>query len=224
MTELNLFFKACLVGCMVAVPVGPVGLLLIQRSLSVSHLAGVFTALGAALADGVFGFLAALGLVTLIGGFEAGRHFLRPLGSLALMTVGVHFFFQKPPPLAAHEVLTGSFQRRFWWDAISAFFLTLLNPTTIIAFAVLFAGSDLIPEHPKREQYFEIAAGVFAGSLTWFLVLVGIAGPVKRHLNPHSVHRFLQVLGVALVVLALFAFTPRVGQVIDNIRLLLDKL
>jgi threonine/homoserine/homoserine lactone efflux protein len=215
---MEIFLKACLVGCMVAIPVGPVGLLLIQRSLSVGHLAGIFTGIGAALADGVCGFLAALGLVTLIGELESSRHFLRPLGSLALIVVGLHFFFQKPPTLAAHEVLTGRFQRRFWWDTISAFFLTLMNPTTFIAFAVLFAGSDLIPEDPREEQYLEIAAGIFAGSLIWWLFLVGIARPVKQRLNPHSVHRFLQVLGVALVVLALFTLTPRLGGMIVRLR------
>lgn len=213
-----LFFKSCLVGCMVAIPVGPVGLLLIQRSLSIGHLAGLFTGLGAALADGLFGFLAAVGLVALLGELDSSRHFLRPLGSLALMIVGVHFFFQKPPKLAAHEVLTGRFQKRFWWDAISGFFLTLMNPTTIIAFVVIFAGSDLIPENPGRESYLEIAGGIFIGSLVWWSILVGIAEPVKRRLNPHSVHRFLQVLGVALVVLALFTFLPRVGTVIENVR------
>ncbi|HEX5036216.1 MAG TPA: LysE family transporter [bacterium] len=209
---------------MVAIPVGPVGLLLMQRTLSVGRLAGIFTGLGAALADGVFGFLAALGLVTLVNQFEAGHHFLRPLGSLALMVVGLHFFFQKPPVLTADEVLTGRFQRRYWWDTISTFFLTLMNPTTIIAFAALFAGSDLIPENPRREEYFLIAAGVFSGSLLWWLFLVSLAGPVKRRLNPHSVHRFLQVLGVVLVVLALFTFIPRAGHVIDRIQMLFGKV
>ena len=203
---------------MVAIPVGPVGLLLIQRSLKVNHIAGAATGLGAALADALFGFLAALGLVKLIGELDAGRHFLRPLGSLALMIVGIHFYFQKPPVLEAKEVLTGPYQRRYWWDVISAFFLTLLNPTTIIAFAVLFAGSDLIPEVPREIQYFEISGGIFAGSLIWWLILVAIAEPVKRKLNPHSVHRFLQVLGVVLVVLALITFIPRLGPVIDKVR------
>ena len=215
---LTLYWKACLLGFMVAIPVGPVGLLLVQRSIKINHIAGAATGLGAALADALFGFLAALGLVTLIGGLDAGRHFMRPLGSLALMIVGIHFYFQKPPLLEAKEVLTGPYQRRYWWDIISAFFLVLLNPTTIIAFAVLFAGSDLIPEDPRKIQYVEVAAGIFTGSLVWWMVLVAIAEPVKRRLNPHSVHRFLQVLGVVLVVLALVSLVPRFGTVVDKLK------
>lgn len=221
MTALVLFSKACVLGCMVAIPVGPVALLIIQRSLSVSHMAGFFTGLGAALADGVFGFLAALGLAALIGEVEFARPFLRPLGSLALAVMGVHFFFQSPPKLVAEEVLSGRYQRRFWWDTISAFFLTLMNPTTIIAFAVLFAGSDLIPEDPKKIQYLEVAAGVFVGSLIWWVVLGAVARPIKKRMNPVTVHRVLQMIGVALVVLALVSFIPRFGGTILKIRELL---
>ena len=75
---LSLFWKSCFLGFMVAIPVGPVGLLVIQRSLSIGHIAGIATGLGAALADALLGFLAALGMVKLIGELDAGRHFLRP--------------------------------------------------------------------------------------------------------------------------------------------------
>jgi len=57
-----LFSKAFLLGWMVAIPIGPVGFLIIQRSIKVGSLAGVASGLGAALADGLFGFLAAIGL------------------------------------------------------------------------------------------------------------------------------------------------------------------
>lgn len=217
-----LFFKACVLGCMVAIPVGPVGLLVMQRSLVVGPLAGIATGIGAALADAVFGFLAALGLVTLVGELDMGRHFLRPLGSLALAFVGLYFYFHKAPKsLVAEDVLTGRYQRRYWWDTISSFFLTLMNPTTIIAFAVLFAGSDLVPEDPKKIVYLEVSGGVFTGSLIWWFILTAIAQPVKKKLSPHMVHRVLQVIGVVLVVLALFTFVPRLGGFIDKLRALI---
>ncbi len=216
--DLTLIFKAAVLGFMVAIPVGPVGVLLIQRSLSIGSLAGIFTGLGAALADALFGYFAALGLVALVEQLEVGRHFWRPLGSLALILVAVYFIFQKPPKLEAEEVLTGRFQRRYWWDLVSSFFLTLLNPTTIIAFAALFAGSDLIPEDPKRIQYVEIALGIFSGSLFWWLILVTIARPVKRMMSPQKVHRVMQVIGGVLLVLALISLIPRVGGVVDKIH------
>lgn len=219
--DLILVLKACVLGFMVAIPVGPVAVLLVQRSLSVGSLAGLFTGLGAALADAFFGYMAALGLVALVEQLEVGSVFWRPLGSLALIIVALHFIFQKPPKLEAEEVLSRGYQRRYWWDLVSSFFLTLINPTTIIAFAALFAGSDLIPEDPKRIQYFEIAAGIFSGSLIWWIILVAIAKPVKRMMSPEKVHRMMQAIGGVLISLALLSLVPRVGDVIDKVQRLI---
>src|SRR3989338_2845556 len=175
-----LFSKSCVLGWMVAIQIGPVALLIIQRSIKLGSLGGLASGLGAAIADGLFGFLAAFGLSTLFGGLEESRHLVRPLGSLVLMLVGVYFFFQKPPPLETEEVLSVRYLHHYLWDMLSAFLLTLMNPTTIIAFAALFAGSDLIPEDPKKIQFVEIMSGVFLGSLLWWLNLVVLARPIKR--------------------------------------------
>jgi threonine/homoserine/homoserine lactone efflux protein len=219
-----LFSKAFLLGWMVAIPVGPVGLLIIQRSLKVGSLAGVASGLGAALADGLFGFLAAVGLATLIGELEASRQFVRPLGSLVLMVVGVYFFFQKPPPLETEEVLSVRYLHHYLWDLLSTFFLTLLNPLTIIAFAALFIGSDLIPEDPRKIQYLEVAGGIFSGSLLWWLLLVFLASPVKKALSSKVVHRIFQGIGLTLFGLALLSFIPRLGTMIDKLRLLMSRV
>lgn len=213
-----LFSKAFLLGWMVAIPIGPVGFLIIQRSIKVGSLAGVASGLGAALADGLFGFLAAIGLAALIGALEFSRHLVRPLGSLVLMIVGIYFFFQKPPPLETEEVLATRYLHRYLWDLLSSFLLTLLNPMTIIAFAALFVGSDLIPEDPRKIQYLEIAAGIFTGSLLWWLALVILARPVKKMLSSLVVHRIFQGIGLALFSLALISFIPRLGTVIDKVR------
>lgn len=205
---------------MVSIPIGPVGLLIIQRSLKVGSLGGIASGVGAALADGLFGFFAAFGLVTLFGGLEESRHLVRPFGSLVLMLVGIYFFFQRPPPLETEEVLSPRYLHHYLWDMLSAFLLTLMNPTTIIAFAALFAGSDLIPEDPKKIQFVEIMSGVFLGSLLWWLFLVVLARPIKRKLSPLMEHRILQAIGIVLMSLALLTFVPRVGSVIDKLKML----
>ena len=215
----SLFSKSGVLGLMVAIPVGPVTLLILQRSLKVGSLTGIASGVGAALADGLFGLLAAIGLMTLVGGLEQTRHFVRPLGSLVLMIVGIYFFFQKPPSLEADEVLAERYRPNYLWDMLSAHFLTLLNPTTLIAFAALFAGSDLIPEDPRKIQYFEITTGVFSGSLLWWLLLGALAKPIKKWLSPLMVHRILQVTGILLLVLALISFVPRFGSVMEKIKL-----
>src|SRR5690242_4071081 len=107
MTSLPLFAQAFFLGWMVALPVGPVALLIIQRSLSVGSLRGWVSGLGAATADGIYALLAALGLAALIEQLAQTRGFVRPLGSIVLILVGLYFFFRKPPPeLESVEVLS----------------------------------------------------------------------------------------------------------------------
>ncbi len=202
---------------MVAIPVGPVGLLIIQRSIAVGFLRGFMSGLGAALADGLFGFLAALGLVALVEQLEASRHIIRPFGSLILLLVGIYFYFHKPKRLETDEVLTSRYLHQHIWDLLSTFFLTLMNPLTVIAFAALFAGSDLIPEDPKKIQYVEIALGVFTGSLAWWLLLVVAATPLKKRLSIIVEKRIHQVIGLVLATLAVLSFVPRFSSVMGKV-------
>ncbi len=219
-----LFFKAYFLGLVVVIPVGPVALLVMQRSLNVGYLRGLASGLGAAMADGLYGLLAAIGLATLIQNLELSRHFLRPLGSLALVIIGIYFIFRKKLPIKTEEVLSSQYLRDYLWDIVSAFFLTLLNPMTIIAFAALFVGSDLIPEDPKQIDYLVVGSGVFGGSLSWWTLMAGAAQSLRRRISAGLIHHILQVIGMILIVLALVSFIPRIGTLIDKIGLLMSRI
>lgn len=223
MSSWPLFSQSAFLGLMIAIPVGPVALLIIQRTLSVGPLRGLMSGLGAAVADGLFGLLAALGLAALIEQLEQTRGFVRPLGSLILISVGLFFFFRKPPALEPKEVLSSTYLRHYLWDVVSTFFLTLTNPLTIIAFAAIFAGSDLIPEDPRKIQYVGVAAGIFTGSMSWWMILVLLAHPVKRHLSSQVVHRVFQGVGLVLITLAVVSFVPRFNEVAGKAMKLMEK-
>lgn len=208
---------------MLAIPVGPVALLIIQRSLQLGSLRGLASGIGAACADGLYGLLAAMGLAALIGAIEHTKPLVRPLGSLVLVTLGVYFYFKRPPQLETEEVLTGRYLHFYLWDLFSTFLLTLMNPLTIIAFAALFVGSDLIPEDPQQIDYLVIATGVLTGSFLWWSLLVILAQPLKRRISPLVVHRVLQVIGLILISLALVSLIPRFGTIIDKVQRLILK-
>lgn len=55
---LALFIKGLIIGFAIAAPVGPIGVLCIQRSLHDGFKIGLMTGLGAALADGTYGLIA----------------------------------------------------------------------------------------------------------------------------------------------------------------------
>ena len=110
---------------------------------------------------------------------------------------------KRHPKLDA-EVPTANDQLRRWrvWSAAltTGFALTLVNPATLIAFIGVFAGLGLVPDAPYRLlQSWLIIAGVFAGSMLWWMTLTGTAFAVRRHLSLS----FVVVLNVVLGMLVL---------------------
>ena len=71
--ELELFAKGFVIGMSIAAPVGPIGILCIQRTLTGGKIHGLITGLGAATADAVYGCIAAFGL-TCISNFLVRQH------------------------------------------------------------------------------------------------------------------------------------------------------
>lgn len=217
---MTLFLQALFLGFLVAAPVGPIAILILQRSFQVGWRAGLASGLGAAVADALFAFLASLGLAALLEGYRESHHFVGGLGALALILVGMKFFFQNPPALKTEEVLSERYLHQYLWDSLSVFLLTLTNPMTIVAFGALFAGSDLIPLDPRRIDYLRISLGVLVGSLLWWVLLVALAQPIRRNLSLLRIHRALEVIGVILIVMGGVSFVPRLGRLIDKISVL----
>lgn len=94
--NIEFFIKGLLIGFCIAAPVGPIGLLCIQRTLNYGRLSGLFTGLGAATADAFYGAIAAYGL-TLVSNFLVGQQFwFKSVGGLFLLYLGYVTFISKP--------------------------------------------------------------------------------------------------------------------------------
>lgn len=213
-----LFTQALILGLIVVIPIGPIAILIMQRSIQVGWLAGLSSGLGAALADGLFAFLTALGLSTLLTNLDNSRHLIRPIGALFLMLIGCKFIFQSPPKLQTEEVLSPRYLHHYLWDGITTFLLTLTNPLTIMAFAALFTGSNLIPDETKKIEYLQIVSGVFLGSLIWWCILVLLAQRLKNIFSPQLLHKIFVVIGALLIGLAIFSVSTRLGTLVDKFK------
>src|SRR4051812_8188873 len=127
------FLKGLLIGFSIAAPVGPIGVLCIQRTLSYGRLSGLLTGLGAATADGVYGAVAAFGL-TVVSSFLTGQQFwFQLIGGAFLFYLGAKNFKATPATKAASKEHKG-----LLFDYISTVFLTLTNPATILSFVAIF--------------------------------------------------------------------------------------
>src|SRR5262249_25510452 len=124
-----LFLKGCIIGFSIAAPVGPIGVLCINRTLKAGLLAGLLSGLGAALADAFYGCIAGFGFVVVSNFLLSQQTLIRILGGLFLIYLGLKTFISKPINKSLQDKAN-----TLWQDFISTFFLTLTNPATILAF------------------------------------------------------------------------------------------
>lgn len=162
----SLFIEGVVIGFVVAVPIGPIGLLCINRALSGGLAYGFLSGLGVATADAVSGGIVVLGL-TLVSSFLTGQQaWLRPVGGLFLCYLGVRTFMAKPAEQAVPARETGSLGAYS-----STFFLTFTNPVTILSFVAIYAGWGVESLSGHYLSAAALTSGIFCGSALWWVIL-----------------------------------------------------
>lgn len=184
--EMSLFVKGLLIGFSIAAPVGPIGVLCVNRTLAHGRMAGLVSGLGAAAADGIYGAVAALG-ITFVSSFLVDHQVgFRIVGGLFLVYLGLTTYISRPPlesPRSYGNGLVSGFG--------TTFLLTLTNPVTIVAFAAVFAVLGLGNPQVDCVAAISLILGVFSGSALWWVILSsGTALILGGSMN----HRRLKVL------------------------------
>jgi threonine/homoserine/homoserine lactone efflux protein len=161
---LIILLKGIAVGIIIAVPVGPVGVMCVRRTIFASKLAGFVSGVGAATADAIFGCIAGFGLTVVSDWLIGYQQEFRIAGGAYLLWVGGSALF------ATQEITPRSRRRAEFRDFLSTFGLTLTNPITIIAFLAIF--SAILPgEEATLDRAAMLVLGVWLGSMLWWLAL-----------------------------------------------------
>ena len=189
-----LFGKASAVGLMIAAPVGPIGLLCIQRTLSRGASVGVASGLGAATADAVYGAVGAAGLTAVIQLFTAMSLPLAIFGALFLAWMGVRLV-QTPVTDGPAKASTGD---TLFTAFGSTLLLTLANPMTILSFIAVFAALGGSQELTPGAMV-TMVIGVFCGSALWWLVLTGSVTLVRHKLKQSTLALISRGAGLFLL-------------------------
>lgn len=193
--------KAIILGFSLAAPVGPIGLLVISRTVRKGRLYGFISGLGATFADGVYGCIAGFGFGAIITFLISHSDVIKPIGCMIMCLIGIKTFLSKThiQQIKSKDAknLIGAFT--------SVFFLTLSNPITIVFFVALFSGLGL----HIGDSYFSIFTfiiGVLLGSAAWWLILSSVTSIIRHKINEKTIGVINKISGTALVILAVIAY------------------
>jgi threonine/homoserine/homoserine lactone efflux protein len=202
--ELSFFIKGLIFGFSIAAPVGPIGILCIRRSLADGWSAGLLTGLGAATADACYGCVAGFGLAG-ISGFLVGQQvWIQLFGGLFLCWLGLRVFLADADRGGAAKSSGGAAK-----GYLSALFLTLTNPMTILSFAAVFAGMGLGRTASGPIAAGGLVAGVFTGSMAWWIVLSSATSLLNSRMNASAMRWINRLSGAVLVGFGLIVVIGR---------------
>lgn len=193
----ELFLRSILLGLAVAAPVGPIGVLCIQRSLTGGFWTGFSGGIGTAAADAAYAALAAAGFTVLAEQAGAAGEWLRWTGAAFIAWLGWRTLVTPAAIRAADAPETAGPLRLF----LVTFALTISNPTTILSFVALFAGLGLV-ENASPAAITAVVAGVFIGSLLWWAILSGGVAAMRQRINDHWKRWINRTAGAVLIIFA----------------------
>lgn len=200
----HIFFAGIIIGIFVSAPMGPIGMLVIQRTLNKGRLAALFTGLGAALSDLIYSLLTGFGLSFINDFVESNRYILQVIGSVMLIIYAVYLF--KANPSRSLNKPRNEVANTYWKDFVTGFIFTFSNPLILFFIISLFARFNFMaPEH----QFYHYILGYTAiaiGAVGWWFLITYFVNKVRAHFNVRSLWLVNRVLAVILLAMSLVGF------------------
>jgi threonine/homoserine/homoserine lactone efflux protein len=197
------FLEGFVIGFLLAMPVGPIGILCVRRTLTNGKHHGIIVGISGASADIVYALVAAFG-VTLISDFVTGfQYWIRLAGGVLLLILGFYIF--RSQPALRNESNRSNIHAKTYF---STFLLALTNPMTLFAFATAFSAVRSGQIMNDRIILPMLVAGVFFGSFFWFFMLANFAFIFKKNLTNGRLILVNKISGCLLMcfgVIALWA-------------------
>ena len=187
------WLKGMIVGFVLCAPLGPVGILCIQRTMIDGRLSGFFSILGAAVVDAFYGGVAGYGMSVAAGVLEQWKFWFQLFGGAVLVMVGIRLYTVASINRTAHGHVRSSA------DAfLSTLSLMLSNPLPIL---VISAALSAFPGGRLRIDLFDIplfALGIFLGSLLWSPILVTASSLIRPVLQPGHLALINRICGAVI--------------------------
>ena len=199
--------KGFAVGVCASAPIGPIAILVVQKSLSKGHKAGFVSGLGASVVDTFYASIAIFALAFAQRLIEEHQNIILLVGGAVLVAVGISMAFSDPFRKMKADG-ESSVSPKDFGQAVA---MGLSNPMAIFVMFTLFAFFGLAKDEPHNWMVAPIILAVSAGSVTyWFTVswlLSRFHGNFKMRTILWISRRtgaLIVIIGIALLMNSLF--------------------
>lgn len=188
------------IGILISAPMGPIGMLVIQRTLSKGRWPAFFTGIGAAFSDLAYCLLTGLGISFITDFIETHQFGLQILGGIVLAAFGIYLF--RKNPTRALKPSTEPSSNNYITDTITGFLLTFSNPLILFFIIGLFARFNFILPEYGTHHYIIGYAMIFTGALLWWYMVTTLVNLLRRRFNVRSLWLINRIIGGVLILMA----------------------
>ena len=200
MTSYHFFFEGIIFGILVSAPLGPIGVLTIQRTINKGRNSGIFTGLGALTADTFYAALAGFGVAIITDFIESHQVSFRIIGGIILLLLAYKIFSTNITEQVKNRKLG---RTNYFSDFISTFMLTLSNPLTIIFFGLVYASIG-IKNSFDMQSLLSLIIGISTGAAIWWLGLVSIISIFKDKFRLRQLWWINKITGILIAIFSVF--------------------
>jgi threonine/homoserine/homoserine lactone efflux protein len=198
--SLHLLLEGIIIGIAVSIPLGPLGVLCIKRTVNKTWKSGFVSGLGVATSDTIYAIVAGFSLTIIIDFLRQYESYFKMLGLGMVVLLGMYIFLPNP----AKEIQ--KFRRKgtsYVQDYITAVLLTLTNPLAIFVFLAIFTSYSIVLQMSHPLDAFLIVGGIYIGASSWWLSLTGIAHNFKHQLTVSTLWWANKIVGISFIFFAL---------------------
>lgn len=198
---LDIIFKGMLIGILVSAPMGPVGILCVQRTLNKGRWYGFVTGVGATVSDLIYALITGLGMsfvMNLVYNSQ-NRFFLQIAGSIMLLFFGIYSWRSNPVKNIHRSSKT---KGTLFHNGLTAFFVTLSNPLIILLFMAVFAQLAFIMPGKPLEMCIGYLS-IIAGALLWWFGLTWLIDKIRNKFEETGIIIINKVIGSIVILISL---------------------
>jgi len=195
------------------VPIGPIAILIIQRTLCKGFRSGFVTSLGSTVVDTIFAVVAVFALAVVQDFIEGNPIPIFIGGGIVVIIMGLSMALSNPfRKVKPGDDAVGS-DDPSPKDFLAACALGITNPGAIAVMLALMAFFGIAEHKPTDWSFFPVIVGIALGSCAYWLAITALIGKFRKQFNMRTIIWINRITGAIVVILGVATLAEGIMRV-----------
>mgnify|MGYP001766242699 FL=1 len=195
---ISLLLKGLLIGFLVSMPIGPIGVMVIQRTANRNFKSGFFSGLGVAFTDSNWAILAGFSVSYIITFLQTYQLYIQIIGAVLLIALGLNIFLSHPVTEWKKMRRKGTSPMEMFLTSVG---ISLSNPLAILTYIAIFASAHVVFDITNLWEPAFFVSGFFIGATLWWTTLAFTINQFRHKFNLRILWWFNKVSGSLIMLL-----------------------